>query len=52
LEYGHEAVVPLEYLIPSLHIATIIEMTERGIAQEILTQLMELEEDKIVVGFH
>jgi transposase InsO family protein len=52
LVYGHEAVVPLEYLIPSLCIATITNMTERGASQEILAQLMELEEDMIVVGFH
>jgi hypothetical protein len=27
-------------------------MTERGATQEILAQLMELEEDRIIVGFH
>jgi hypothetical protein len=27
-------------------------MTETGVAQEILSQLMELEEDMIMVGFH
>jgi hypothetical protein len=45
-------VVPLDYLIPSLCIATITDMTERGATHEILAQLMELEEDKIIVGFH
>jgi hypothetical protein len=30
LVYGHEEVVPLEYSIPSLCIATITNMTERG----------------------
>jgi len=49
--YG-QAVVSLEYLIPSLHIVAITNMTERGTAQERLAQLMELEEDSIVVGFH
>jgi hypothetical protein len=39
-------------LIPSLRISTIIDMTESGVAQEILAQLMELEEEKIMVGFH
>jgi hypothetical protein len=52
LVYGQEAVVPLEYFIPSLCIASIKNMTERGASQEILAQLMELEEDGIVVGFH
>jgi hypothetical protein len=52
LMYGQEAVVPLEYFIPSLHIETITNMTERDTIQERLAQLMELEEDKIMAGFH
>jgi hypothetical protein len=52
LVYGQEAVVPLEFLVPSLHVATITNMIERGIVQERLSQLMELEEDKILEGFH
>jgi hypothetical protein len=52
LVYGQEAVVPLDYLVPSLCIATITNMTEEGVAQEILDQLMELEEDRILAGFH
>jgi hypothetical protein len=50
--YGHEAVVPLENLIPILCIATITNMKEIGSTQERLAELMELEEDNIVVGFH
>lgn len=50
--YGHEAVVPIDYLIPCLCIATITNMTERGATQERLVQLMELEEDIIIAGFH
>jgi transposase InsO family protein len=30
LVYGHEAMVPLEFLVPSMRIATITNMTERG----------------------
>jgi hypothetical protein len=52
LVYGQEAVVPLEYLIPSLCVSTITNMIERGTTQEILSQLMELEEDMIMVGLH
>jgi hypothetical protein len=33
-------------------IETITDMTERGATKEILTQLMELEEDKIMESFH
>jgi hypothetical protein len=50
--YAQEAVVPLDYLIPSMHIATITDMIERVTSQEILAQLMELEEDIIIAGFH
>ena len=30
LVYGQEAVVPLEFLVPSLHVTEITQMTERG----------------------
>jgi len=33
-------------------IAAIPNMTERGATQEILAQLMELEKDRIIEGFH
>jgi hypothetical protein len=52
LVYGHEAVVPLYYLIPSMCIETITDMTERGATRDILAQLFELEEEKTIVGFH
>jgi hypothetical protein len=45
-------VVPLDYLVPSLCIAAITNMTKEGVVQERLDQLMELEEDKILAGFH
>jgi hypothetical protein len=40
--YGEEAIVLLDYLIPSLGIARIMNMTENGAAQERLAQLVEL----------
>jgi hypothetical protein len=52
LVYGHEAIIPLEYLIPSLHIASITNMIEIGTTQEILDQLMELKEYRIMVCFN
>jgi hypothetical protein len=52
LVYGQESVVPLEFLVPSLHIATITLMIERGTIQERLNQLMKMEEEKILAGFH
>jgi hypothetical protein len=52
LVYGQEAVVPLEFLVPSLRIATITNITERGAIQERLSQMMIMEEDRILAGFH
>jgi hypothetical protein len=42
LVHGQEAVVPLEFLVSSLHVAV----------QERLSQLMIMEDDKILAGFH
>jgi hypothetical protein len=52
LVYGKEAVVPLEFQVPSLRVAIITNMTKRGVVQERLNQLMEMEEDRILAGFH
>jgi hypothetical protein len=52
LVYGQEEVVPLEFLVPSLCVTTITNMTDRGTIHERLNQLMIMEEDRILVGFH
>jgi hypothetical protein len=39
-------------MVPSLHVAAITNITERGAIQERLSQVMEMEEDRILVGFH
>jgi hypothetical protein len=52
LVYGLEAVVPMEYLVPSLRIIAFANMDDTGIVQESLAQLVELEEDIFVAGFH
>jgi transposase InsO family protein len=52
LVYGLEVVVPMEYLVPSLRIAAFTDMDDPGAIQERLAQLVELEEDKFVAGFH
>jgi hypothetical protein len=52
LVYGQEAVGPLEFLVPSLYIATITHMMKRGAVQDMLNQLMIMEEDRILAGFH
>jgi hypothetical protein len=45
-------VVPVEFFVPSLHVATITNMKERCTVQERLSQLMEMEEDRILEEFH
>jgi transposase InsO family protein len=50
--YGLEAVVPMEYLVPSLRIATFTGMDDIDTIQDRIVQLMELEEDMFIVGFH
>jgi hypothetical protein len=52
LVYGQEAVVPLEFLVPSLCIAAIINMTKWVAVQERLNQLMIMEEERILAGFY
>ena len=44
--------VLLEFLVPILLVATITNITERGVVQESLSQLMLMEEDRILAGFH
>jgi hypothetical protein len=52
LVYGQEVVVPLEFMVLSLGEATITHMIERGAVHERLNQLMTMEEDHILEGFH
>jgi hypothetical protein len=52
LVYEQEAVVSLEFLVPSLCVATITNMIEQGAVKVRLSQLMEMEEDRILAGFH
>jgi hypothetical protein len=52
LVYGLEAMVPMEYLVPSLIIVTFIGMDDTGIVQDRLAQLMELEEDRFIARFN
>lgn len=50
--YGKEAIMPMKYIIPSLHIATFTNMAEPDVMEEWLVQLMALEEDSLIVNFH
>jgi transposase InsO family protein len=52
LVYGLKAIIPMEYLVPSLRIAAFTYMDDTGAVRERLAQLVELEEDKFIAGFH
>ena len=49
---GVEVVMPMEYIVPSLCIATFTGMADRGALEEMLAQITELEEDRFLAGFH
>jgi hypothetical protein len=42
----------MEYLVPSLRIVSFAGMDNTGVVRESLSQLVELEEDIFVAGFH
>ena len=44
--------MPMEYIVPSLRVATLIDMEDEDIVNEILLHLVGLEEDRFIVGFH
>jgi hypothetical protein len=52
LVYGIEVVFTMEYLVPSLRIDAFTDMDDTSIVHERLAQLVELEEDRFMEGFH
>ena len=44
--------MPMKYILPSLRIAQITEMTDTDTVEERLAQLLSLEEDRFIAGFH
>ena len=44
--------MPMEYILPSLRVAQITGMTDIATVGEWLTQLLTLEEDRFIAGFH
>ena len=51
LVYGQEAVMPMEYIVPSLRISSFTEMDDPAILNERLVRILELEEDRFIAGF-
>ena len=52
LVYGQEAVILMEYIVLSLCIAAMTCMSDEGAIEERLEQLLHLEEDWFIAGFH
>jgi hypothetical protein len=52
LVYGKEAVMPMEFILPSLCIVEIMELSDAHEMEDILAQLVHLEEDRFLAGFH
>ena len=44
--------MPMEYIILSLRVAAIIEMRDVDVVEERLLQLIHLEEERFIAGFH
>ena len=52
LVYGQEVVMPVEYIVPSLIIAASMGMDDEAMLKEHMEQLIQLEEDCFITGFH
>ena len=42
----------MEYIVPSLRIVVVTEMTDIGVVEERLVQLIQMEEEHFIFGFH
>jgi hypothetical protein len=52
LVYGQEEIIPMEFIVPILHIVVITELSNSRVVEERLSQLVQLEEDQFVEDFH
>ena len=52
LVYGKELVMPMEYIVPSMRIFSTTGMDNVEALEECIVQLIHLEEDHFVAGFH
>ena len=50
--YGKEAIIPMDYIVPSPHIVAFTNMAKPDIMVERLAQLVALEEDHFIANFH
>jgi hypothetical protein len=52
LVYGKEAVMLMDFIVPSLRVAAITDLLDSGALEERFSQLVQLEENRFVTGFH
>ena len=52
LAYGQEAIMPMEYIIPSLRVAIITDMADEDSLKKILLHLLSLEEHRFIAEFN
>ena len=52
LVYGQEVIVPMEYIVPILRIVVMTKMTVGDFVKQRLSQLVQMEEEHFIVGFH
>ena len=52
LIYGQEVVMPMEYIVLSLRIATVRDMVDPNIMKERMSQILALEEVRFIARFH
>ena len=52
LAYGQEVIMPMEYIVPSLRVATLTNMADEETLSGRLMHLVALEEDRFIAGFH
>jgi hypothetical protein len=45
-------VMPIDFILHSLHIAMIIDLSDSCVVEERLSELVQLEEDRFFTGFH
>ena len=52
LAYGQKVVMPMEYIVPNLKITVLTNLADEETVNERLLNLVKLEEDRCVAGFH
>ena len=52
LVYGKEVVLPMDFIVSILRVDTYIGMDDTGEIEERFSQLLQLEEDGFIIGFH